>query len=735
MKTVLTGRARDRHAADPPGLLATPYDTLPINPLRSLMSPTSSVMFGSAVVVALATSVPAAAFAETASRNDSWVGEVVVTGARGTFTAQSAATATRTMTPIEEVPQSIQALTRTLIEEQDLHTLGDVLSNVSGVAPSSRAELVLQAPKIRGFEAAYFADGVQSYNLPASAGDSGALVNIARVEVAKGPASTLYGGGTGAPLSGVINLVSADPATTTSGSFAMRYGAFDTRGGEVEANLPVGALRLRLAGDYEAADSYLREVNHERWSIFPTAALDLSPDTVLTVRGQYARVAQLEYAGLPVGLVGRVDDDTFAGSSNAPRTVVKNRALTTTLSHRFADTWRAAVTARRYANDFDEFGTFPFTGVPVAGTTYAFATASLPSQVRQTFITAAVDGEFGAGTLRHHLLVGVDYDHTNYIAKLGFGPLGLVDYARPSTNLPFVVPALSDTQTDAMRSVAGFAQDQVSIGDRLDVTGSLRWTRIQVRSSYLSGGVPFVDTDRTYHRVTPRIGATYRLAAGVSAFAGYSEGFKGLVAAFGVANPKPETSKSYEAGLKLASPVQGLTGTLSAYRIVRRNVVTADPTNPFGSIQSGEQRARGFEADVAYEPGPQLSILTAFAYTDAEVTQDNRLPVGDRLTRVPKTSLRLAARYRFQERFKGLELGGGLTAVSKRELTLPNTATVGASALLDAQASYDFGWGTLAVSVVNLTGAHEYAPYQYLARAVVVPVQPRSAFVTLKKAF
>ena len=676
----------------------------------------------------------AAADARAAEPDDAWVSELVVTADRG-LTAPSATSATRTATPIEEIPQSIQALTRTLIEEQELRTLGDVLTNVSGVAPSSQAELVLQAPKIRGFEAAYFTDGLPSYNLPASASDSGALVNVARVEVAKGPTSTLYGGGTGAPLSGIVNLVSADPAASASGRIMARYGSFDTRGFEAEGNLPVGALRLRLAGDYEAADSYLKAVNHERWSIFPTAALDLGADTSLTLRGQVARVAQLEYSGLPVELIGRVDDDTFAGSPDAPRTVVKNRAVTATLSHRFSDTWRAEVSARRYANNFDEFGTFPFTGVPVTGTTYVFAAASLPSRVRQTFVTAAVDGELATGAVRHHLLLGADYDRTNYTAKVGFGPLGLVDYANPATNLPFVVPALSDTQTDAMRSVAVFVQDQMSIGDRLDITGSLRWTRIHVESFYESGGVPFVDTDRVYHRLTPRIGATYRLAEGVSAFAGYAEGFKGLVAAFGVADPRPETSKSYEAGLKLASPIPGLTGTIAAYRIVRRNVVTADPANPFGSIQSGEQRAQGFEADLAYEPGPQLSVLAAFAYTDADVTEDNRLPVGDRLTRVPKTSLRLAARYRFQERLKGLELGAGLTAVSKRELTLPNTAQVKGSVLLDAQAAYDFGWASVSVSIVNLTDDDAYAPYQYLARAVVVPVQPRSAFVTLRKAF
>jgi iron complex outermembrane recepter protein len=55
--------------------------------------------------------------------------------------------------------------------------------------------------------------------------------------------------------------------------------------------------------------------------------------------------------------------------------------------------------------------------------------------------------------------------------------------------------------------------------------------------------------------------------------------------------------------------------------------------------------------------------------------------------------------------------------------------------LFDAQASYDLGPATLSLSIVNLTDALEYEPYQYLGRAVVVPTQPRAAFITLKSRF
>jgi iron complex outermembrane receptor protein len=375
--------------------------------------------------------------------------------------------------------------------------------------------------------------------------------------------------------------------------------------------------------------------------------------------------------------------------------------------------------------------------VPVAGTTYGFFTASLPSDVDQDFASASLQAKLQTGDISHLMLGGVDVDQTDYTASLGFAPLGFVDYADPSTNLPFgSAAALTDVQADAMATLAVYVQDQMSIGEHLDITAGLRWTKLDVESSYVSGGIPFVDTDKTHYRVTPRLGATYQVMDGVSAFAGYSEGFQGVVAAFGVTDPKPETSQAYEAGIKLFEPVPGLTGTIALYQITRQNVRTADPVNPFASVQSGEQRARGFETDLIYEPSSAISFLASYAYTDAEVTKDNTLPVGDRPTRVPEHSGRVAVRYRLETgMLAGLEIGGGATVVSDRELTLPNATSVDGSVLLDAQGSYDFGPATLSLSVVNLTDEDSFEPYQYLAASIVTPTQPRSAFVTLRTGF
>lgn len=681
------------------------------------------------------TVAPVAAHAQDKPAQGWTADTIVVTGQRETYATPQTTTATRTATPVEKIPQSIQTITRTLIEEQDLQTLPDALVNVSGVVPTSIEQTVLQPTLIRGFAVNYYIDGVPTYQLPAGVGDPGTLVNVERIDVAKGPTATLYGGGTGAPLSGVINLVSRDPYDRLGMTITARAGSFGTVGAEGDVNLPLMAgVALRLTGMIDSADSYIDFVSRDRRAIFPTLAIGLGTDTSLVVRGRYSRIEQTEYAGLPVSLlapVAVIDRSTYAGSRDMPRTWIENKGLTGSLTHRFSDRVEANLTVARTITSFEERGSFPYG--QISGTVYNFGTAFLPSESKKTYATGTVTARFGDGGLRHTILVGADYDHTRYFGAMYFNPAwATIDYARPlpAPNFGGDPPFYFD-QHDRMESFALFAQDQIGIGDRLDVTLGLRWTHIKVTSNV------GVATEDTAEKVTPRIGATFRLVDGISLFGGYAEGFQGVVGGgFYTITPKPETSQAWEGGIKFAAPIKGLTGTASLYQITRQNVVTADPVVPFANIQTGEQRARGAELDLIYEPVPSVSLLFNYAYTDAKVTKDNSLPVGDRLRAVPAHSGRLAARYRFRDGvLRGFSLGSGVTAVSRRELTLPNTVSVKGMALVDAQASYDLGPVSLSLSVTNLLGNDGLEPYQYFGGPYVIPTQPRSAFLTLKGGF
>ncbi len=195
-----------------------------------------------------------------------------MTGQRQTYAEPETTAATRTATPLIQVPQSVQVLTRSLIQEQDRRTLGDALVNVSGVTPTRPDEVLFIPPIIRGFPADVYLDGLSVFAGNQQAYDPNSLVGIERIDVLKGPTATLYGGGIGTPLGGVVNLESVRPNDKAGGYLAMRAGSFSTWNPYGDINVPLAdGIAARLTGEYQSSDRWIDKVHGERWSGNPAS--------------------------------------------------------------------------------------------------------------------------------------------------------------------------------------------------------------------------------------------------------------------------------------------------------------------------------------------------------------------------------------------------------------------------------------------------------------------------------
>lgn len=150
--------------------------------------------------------------------------EIVVTGEQEEtgYSVPNATTATKTDTPIRDIPQSIQVIPRQVLEDQGVTRLQDALQNVSGITKwGNFGGTEAGGFVIRGFlQEETFRDGLRDsnfYNFPETA-------NIEQIEVLRGPASVLFGQ---AQPGGIVNLTTKKPLREPYYNLSFEAGSYD----------------------------------------------------------------------------------------------------------------------------------------------------------------------------------------------------------------------------------------------------------------------------------------------------------------------------------------------------------------------------------------------------------------------------------------------------------------------------------------------------------------------------
>ena len=369
---------------------------------------------------------------------------ILVTATAGRYSAPESSAATRTDTPLIHVPQSVQVITRSLIDDQDRQTLGDALVNVSGVTPTRSDEVLFIPPIVRGFPAEVYLDGLPIFAGNQQAYDPNGLVGVERIEVLKGPSATLYGGGLGTPLGGIINVESERPSDTPGGYVAMRAGSYGADNPSFDLTGPLtSTIDGRLAADYQSNDSWIDKVHGKQWSVQPSLLFKIDDATDLLLQGQFNRRSDLEYSGLPAdeALAGRLDRDAFPGSPiDQPLTTNDVRMGTATLRHAFSDRVKLTVTGRYYRSTIDESGSFVYPGLVPSDSVapiYDVFPITMVTRTRESTFDANLADTVDMLGGTHELLGGIDYDRTRFYSGMGLfvsdSPSGTINLANPPT--------------------------------------------------------------------------------------------------------------------------------------------------------------------------------------------------------------------------------------------------------------------------------------------------------------
>jgi catecholate siderophore receptor len=590
-------------------------------------------------------------------------------GAVGVY-ANNTSVATKTNTPLVNIPQSLSVLTKDFIRDQGFTNLTDVTRYVPGVAvhqgEGNRDELVIRGvDSSANFFVNGFRDDVQYFR---------DFYNAQSIEVLKGPAALTFGRGAGG---GIVNrtLKEADgvpiyEATAQTGSWGDRRFTVDA-GQAVNENVAV-----RLNAFYEGSDAF-RDFGHlERYGINPTVTLKLDDDTKLKLSYEYFHDERTSDRGnpsqSPIGGATRFNPATpFAPNGDlsvffgSPSLGVASADVQTTMGV-FEHDFGNGLTVKNgtiYA-DYKKFyqNVYPGNGalsgaVDPADTSFNLAayqhTTNRDNLFNQTdFVyktntgpalhTVAFGTEFGQQTGVDIRNTGIFPNGTNTIADNPFAPT----YFGPVTFIHQYPGALSPgvTSPDSNSSYrlnieSAYARDTVEITRWIQLIGGARFDRFDMSALDMNTNIQRARID---DKVSPQAAIIVKPIDTLSIYTAYSisylpasgDQFSSLTD--GTLILEPQKFENTEVGIKWNINPKLLFST-AVYNLNRTNQPIADGNNPGFFFPSGSTLTRGFEASLVGYVNNEWQSSLAYAYTDAKITSatSTTIVAGNRVQLVP----------------------------------------------------------------------------------------------------
>ena len=451
------------------------------------------------------------------------------------YDLKDSTSATRTNTPIKQIPQSVIAIPRSVIDDQQNITVNEALKNASGIVTNDEfSSPAFETTRVRGFPAEQLIDGFTQYYNP---GDRESLVNVQSLEVLKGSNAVLFSGGSGSPVGGVININSKLPQNKAFGELGIKVGTDSFVQPFFDVNQPLTQNALfRITGEYTKAESNVDVIDQKRYNINPSITLTNNDDTTFTFQGKVSRWKQQEYQGLPAtGTVAgniNIKDDLFIGNKNIPDSTSDFKGFWATLDHRISDQWSFNVKARYAESEFEEIaqsivgagGSFAGNAPFFAPSTWGLANLNLYQRQREQSILANTTFKFDAGITKNTLLLGVDYTilkDDGYLTSDAFLTTATVDLLNPDFSAPYVDPGKSafTTFNDSKlknTTYGAYVQLQSDIAEKLHLLLGLRQAHVALNYQELALSTSQkVDDDK----LLPRVGAVFDLSDSFSLFA------------------------------------------------------------------------------------------------------------------------------------------------------------------------------------------------------------------------
>ena len=600
-------------------------------------------------------------------------------------------TAQRRQERVQDIPVAISAFGGDQIARSGIASLENIAPRVPsfyfGSFGAARPQLYIRGIGTRSFDpgsessVGVFADDVY---LGRSSGSFGAMKDIERVEVLRGPQGTLYGRNT---IGGAINVISKAPGDEFTGnteggaSNLGGYNLFAAVGGPISED----KLMFRVAAWHDNRDGYVLNTTtgnrfqgidntggRIRLTIAPAEPLKIDLTAEFMHDGNKSG-----FGGLNQGTFGAPASVFFRGSGTAnANSDLRSGALSfdpfldrdvqSYIGRIEYDAGGATITsisALRYLDIRD--------GRDLEGSSLDILDQSSEEHSKQFTqelrIASDPGGSLSFGGLVDWIIGGFYYhDVSNRTDSFH---VGINSAVRAAAGTPATDVALSDYKIE---SYAVFGQATFHLTNALDLTVGGRFSHDSKRATQAgttTDALPIIgagfttENSATYESFDPRVVLSYKISPDANVYASFSTGFKSggfqyVPFSKGQADVlfAPEDIKAYEIGFKTEWLDRKLRVNGAAYYYDYKNlqisrIILPASGAPVSLISNAASSTiKGFDLEITARPSRSFEVNIAYGYLDAKydsyvfnATTDFS---GSRMVRAPEHSLNLGAEWR-----------------------------------------------------------------------------------------
>jgi len=639
-----------------------------------------------------------------------------------------AATGSRLELTPRLTPAAVDVITRERLRERGQHTTQAALENAVGVTTGQCFGFTCFS--MRGFSdvlsVPLMYDGLR---IPGLAMSPRSTFVYDRIEVIRGPASVLHGLGT---IGGAVNFVTHRATGREERELLLSLDRWRTvklgvgLGGAWSEDL---AYRLDLSAiDAERGSAgWVERTDYRNLHGAGEVAWRLSPALRLTLSAQWLDDRGRWYFGTPL-VGGRLDRRVRERNYNVEDSLVSKRIGWLRAGVEYAFSPGLTLRNETYVNDEQRRWR--------NAERYAFNPATGRVDLSDFLRIDHDQGLVGNRTelvLRHRplgldsqLVVGLDGSrnrHTRTNNSPFRAPPTAVDFLDPTpprfaTDSPFL-----PVRRTVLDQQALYAESLLGLGAQLRLSLAARHDRIDLDSLDLRQGARF---DRRWHANSWRIGAVHELTPTLALYAQTSRALKPAAQVVTLTPAQRDfalaSARQAEVGIKGDLPGGAGEFTLSAFRIVRLNMLTRDPARPGETIQIGEQSSRGVEFSVVWHPHADWALGVDGAWLrprfDRFYEPADGVAVSRAGLRPPDVAERVANLYADWRPGPDWRLHAGLRHVGARYGNNANTIVLPAYTTLNLGVTRRLTQGELALRVRNATDrvylSRSYGPTQAL---------------------